>query len=163
MCLKVQSSKNQQSIERSFIRNEPLLCEWQKRFQQLKPEYVALQILIAGNQSADWNRLAAIEPIARIISCCKSNELAAMCQFALSANSEILLLLQITELISRRKCRKIISYECEWAFCYQFFAAKARVYWQATYFHLSYWNQFFLRFKEQVHFTFQNWISAVQI
>jgi hypothetical protein len=34
-----------------------------------------------------------------------------------------LLQIQITELVSSRKCRKIISHECELAFCYQFFAA----------------------------------------
>jgi hypothetical protein len=32
---------------------------------------------------------------------------------------------QIPELVSSGICGKIINYECEWAFCYQFFAAEA--------------------------------------
>jgi hypothetical protein len=36
-----------------------------------------------------------------------------------------LLPLQIIELASSRKCRKIISHECEWAFRYQFSSAGA--------------------------------------
>jgi hypothetical protein len=34
-----------------------------------------------------------------------------------------LLLLRITEPVSSGKCGKIICRQCEWAFCYQFFAA----------------------------------------
>jgi hypothetical protein len=36
-----------------------------------------------------------------------------------------ILLLQITEPVSSGKCGKNISYECEWAFRCQFFAAEA--------------------------------------
>jgi predicted nucleic acid-binding Zn ribbon protein len=36
-----------------------------------------------------------------------------------------LLPLQITEPVSSEECRKIVSYEREWAFRYQFFAAEA--------------------------------------
>jgi hypothetical protein len=37
--------------------------------------------------------------------------------------------LQITEPVSTGKCGKFISKECEWAFCYQFFAAGALWKW----------------------------------
>jgi hypothetical protein len=48
-----------------------------------------------------------------------------MCQFPLSANNGNLLPLQITEPVSGGKYGKNISYECEWTFRYQFFAAEA--------------------------------------
>jgi hypothetical protein len=42
----------------------------------------------------------------------------------LSTKAGSLLPLQVTELVSSRICRKIISRECEKAFLYQFFAAR---------------------------------------
>jgi hypothetical protein len=48
-----------------------------------------------------------------------------------------LLPLQSKEPVSSRKCGKIISQECEWTFCYQFFAARGPWIWKTHTFWLK--------------------------
>jgi hypothetical protein len=84
-----------------------------------------LQITGSASQSADCrNWLTAILLIAGISFLLQferiSNEISNFCYRPMVGS---LLQIQITELVSSRKCSKIISHECELAFCYQFFAA----------------------------------------
>jgi hypothetical protein len=70
-----------------------------------------------------------------------------------------LLPLQITVPVSSEKCRKVISYECECAFHYQFFWAEAPRILISHIFLLKLLKPFFLQFKEQVHSR----LSAVEV
>jgi hypothetical protein len=65
---------------------------------------------------------------------------------------------QITEPVSEGKCGKIISWECECAFCYQLFAAGALWIWISH----NWLKLAFLLFKEQVPFKFEINMSAIQ-
>jgi hypothetical protein len=87
-----------------------------------KPKYVPYPYqwdakckkLTTGSQKADsGNRLDAIELIAGI---------SLLLQFKQITSG---IPLHSTKPVSSRKCGKIIGNECEWAFCYQFFAAGA--------------------------------------
>jgi hypothetical protein len=68
-----------------------------------------------------------------------------------------LLLLHITEPVCSGKCGKIICCQCEWAFCYQFFAAGA------LWIEMSYMFLFKLKpfFCKQVPFKFKTNISGL--
>jgi hypothetical protein len=66
--------------------------------------------------------------------------------FTISNNKNIAghpLKLQITELVTSRKCGKIISHECEWASRYQYIAAGAQWIGISQIFLLKLLNQFF--------------------
>jgi hypothetical protein len=72
-----------------------------------------------------------------------------------------LLPLQITEQVSSRKCGKIISHQCKWAFHYQFSAACALWIGMCQIVLLKPLKSFFLFFEEQVTCKIKNKISAV--
>jgi hypothetical protein len=77
------------------------------------------------------------------------NELGAVCQFPLSANSESLLLPEITEPVSSGNAGKLSAMNVNGLSIISLLQKELPDgYEQATYYGLSHWNHF-LQFKEQ--------------